>query len=421
MVPNNEVKMQAARILAQQKWPYLAAILFNLKFVEVEGNNPSTMGVDQGWRLYWNRDFVSGLQVNELATVLVHECLHCMFEHHQRFSRLTATTKNAEAWNISGDCAINQLLLDSGFVFPKLSPPVTFDSYADLLDPALNTEQNYFRLLKGGWTSDPNNSHDCGSAVGGGPRNYELTADDSNAPAISDVGKTIAKSQVQTAIKEGVSFGAEAPEELRRFVEELEKPKVSWKRELASLMRPSIGTTIGRKDYSMMRLGRREGSFRSKSFSPRFPAMRQPLPPKITVILDTSPSMDRDWLRAGLSEVIGIVRAVGAGQKVTVIPCSGKAYEPQQVKRASKVMHLELPGDQSTDLRNGFFRAMEESKKPKIIVVVTDGYTPWPDTKPKGVHRVIILLTDESAIDDVPKWAKAILLPTYSDISDTTP
>jgi len=413
--------MQAARILAQRKWPYLAAILFNLKFVEVEESNPSTMGVDKGWRLYWNRAFVANNPVNELATVLMHECMHCMFEHHQRFERLPASPKDHEAWNIAGDCAINHLLLGSGFPFPATAPPVTFEDFVDVLDPTLTTEQNYFRLLKGGWSPAPDRAHDCGSAADGAQRDYELPSEDSRAPAISAVGKAIARAQVRVDINNSSPFGVTPPDELKRIVDDLEKPKVPWRRELASVLRPSIGTTMGRKDYSMMRLSRRESAMRNRNFNPRFPAMRQPLPPKTTVILDTSPSMSREWLRAGLSEVIGLVRAVGAGQTVTVIPCSRKAFQPQKVKKAAEVKNLDLPGDQSTDLRNGIIAAMSEPKKPKIIIVITDGYTDWPDLKPRGVDRVIILLTHDGAIDAVPIWAKPIMLPTYTDISDTTP
>jgi predicted metal-dependent peptidase len=112
-----------------------------------------------------------------------------------------------------------------------------------------------------------------------------------------------------------------------------------------------------------------------------------------------------------LSEILGIVRAVGASQSVTVIPCSGKAFPSQEVKRASQVKNLDLKGDKSTNLVRGFVAALEERKKPKIIVVITDGYTPWPKDKPKGVDLVIILLTVDDELDGIPRWAKAILIP----------
>jgi predicted metal-dependent peptidase len=407
----NELKMQAARVMAQLKWPYLAGILYNLKFVEVQSNELTTMAVDSGWRLYWNTDFVEKTSAKELATVIIHECMHCMFEHNNRFAALPANPKNAEAWNLVGDCAINHVLLKSGLVFPKDTPPVTFDDFNGRLDPLLTTEQNYFKLLEPSDDDSSPKPHDCGSGAAGAKRSYELDVGDENAPAITRGAQALAKAQVREAIVNGTGFEIPPDEELKRLMGQLSKPKVPWKRELANVMRPSIGTTIGRKDYSMMRLGRREGAMKTKNFSPRFPAMRQPLPPKISVILDTSPSMSWELLQKGLAEIIGIVRSVGAGQAVTVIPCSGRAFPTQEVKTASQVKKIDLPGDSSTDLRKGFIAAMNERKKPRIIVVITDGYTKWPDQKPRGVDLVVILLTDVGAEKDTPKWAKVILIP----------
>jgi len=414
MANQNEQKLQAARVLAQMKWPYLAGVLFNLKFVEVNSGELDTMGVDAGWRLYWSTKFVAEHTARELATVLMHECLHCMFDHPKRFDALPASPKSQQVWNIVGDCAINKILLEGGLQFPVDAPPLTFEFFGDKLDPTLSTEQNYFKFLSesdSGESQENQNHPDCGSGAGGTKREYELDSDDIEAPAISVAAKGLAIAQVREGIRNQSPFGIPPPEELKRLLDELSKPKVSWRRELSVVMRPSIGTAMGRKDYSMMRLGRREGAFRTKSFSPRLPAMRQPLPPKVTVIMDTSPSMDRDLLRDGLSEILGIVRAVGASQSVTVIPCSGKAFPAQEVRRASQVKSLDLMGDQSTDLTKGFEAAMSERKKPRIIVVITDGYTPWPQEKPRGVDLVIVLLTVDDQLDEVMPWAKAILIP----------
>jgi hypothetical protein len=47
---------------------------------------------------------------------------------------------------------------------------------------------------------------------------------------------------------------------------------------------------------------------------------------------------------------------------------------------------------------------------PKIIVVLTDGFTPWPDTLPKGVETMIVCLTVAESIKTSPTWAKTILI-----------
>jgi hypothetical protein len=42
--------------------------------------------------------------------------------------------------------------------------------------------------------------------------------------------------------------------------------------------------------------------------------------------------------------------------------------------------------------------------------VLTDGYTPWPDTLPKGVESMIVCLTVNDSLETAPTWAKKILI-----------
>lgn len=39
-------------------------------------------------------------------------------------------------------------------------------------------------------------------------------------------------------------------------------------------------------------------------------------------------------------------------------------------------------GGGGTDLRTGFARALRTTPRPDVVVVLTDGQTPWPDTRP---------------------------------------
>jgi len=53
----------------------------------------------------------------------------------------------------------------------------------------------------------------------------------------------------------------------------------------------------------------------------------------------------------------------------------------------------------------GLARADELRPRPDLIVVLTDGHTPWPPAAPKGI-RVIVGLMDHRGT--VPEWARAI-------------
>ena len=46
-----KLRIMAARILAQSRWPYVSTLLYSLKFVESDPREIPTMAVDTGWRL----------------------------------------------------------------------------------------------------------------------------------------------------------------------------------------------------------------------------------------------------------------------------------------------------------------------------------------------------------------------------------
>ena len=111
-----------------------------------------------------------------------------------------------------------------------------------------------------------------------------------------------------------------------------------------------------------------------------------------------------------MSEVVGIARASGVSMGVQVIACDEQAYPAQQVRGAGDVDRVELRGGGGTDMGAGIEAAAASRPVPHIVVVFTDGYTPWPDAKPRKVDSVIVVLTTGDQLSDVPNWCTAILL-----------
>jgi predicted metal-dependent peptidase len=87
--------------------------------VPVTDGSLDTLAVDAGWRLYFNEEYVLGLTVAELATDLQHEAMHCMLNHHERFTALRDSEPNHRLFNIAGDCGINHIIEESGFEFSE--------------------------------------------------------------------------------------------------------------------------------------------------------------------------------------------------------------------------------------------------------------------------------------------------------------
>ncbi len=60
-------------------------------------------------------------------------------------------------------------------------------------------------------------------------------------------------------------------------------------------------------------------------------------------------------------------------------------------------------GGGGTDLRVGLDAAQHQ--RPDVVVVLTDGYTPWPEQAPKQGRVVIVDLVGSQQF---PEWAEVI-------------
>ena len=409
-------KIMAARLLAQKRWPYISHLLFSLRIVPASPGGLDTLAVDAGWRLYFNEGYVSKLTVAELATDLQHEAMHCMLNHHERYEALRDPSPDHKLFNIAGDCSINHVIEDAGFTFAEEFPPVRYQDFPKI-NSNMTTERAYYTLKEedeqGGEGGDE--SRDCGSVGGGAPRGYEIDPEDQALPAATPELKAAVKTQVAAEITQSGSRAGSVPGDLVRWADDFLSPKINWRRQLAVRVRVAMATKAGRRDYSMMRPSRREQALATNDQQIRLPSMRQPGDPKVAVVVDTSGSISNEVLQTTLAEVVGITRAVGNSKGLEVIACDSVAYPAVRVRSATDARKLRLPGGGGTDMRKGILAALETKPCPDVIVVVTDGHTPWPKAKPPGCEHYIILLSEKATLKSVPGWAKTVVLDLDSD------
>lgn len=135
------------------------------------------------------------------------------------------------------------------------------------------------------------------------------------------------------------------------------------------------------------------------------------------MIIDTSGSVSDGELGSALLEVAAISRAVGGRRDlVTVVPCDAAARIAHPLCRAEGIP---LIGGGGTDLRTGFAAALAARPRPDVVVVLTDGQTPWPRRRPP-CRTVVGLFSrqyarwswDEDDPDHVPdsppSWARVV-------------
>ena len=406
------LRVMAARIVAQARWPYLSTLLFNLKIVE--SSQLPTLAVDDGWRMYYSPDFVMEQTAEALATMVLHEALHCVNQHGPRFRALSQSRHLHVTWNFAGDVGINHVLDRAQMPWGDFEPlRFTHLSKFDV-NPEMGTEKIFFTIVEyyEQHPEEVDQFSDCGSIIGGEARDYEISRGDSDNPAIKSDQQDVIRDQVaQEILKHAYAKGiGSIPGELLRWAQELLEPTIDWRKALAGAFRTSLATVLGRRDYVYTRPSRRQSAMRIGNHEIILPSMRKPAPPAIAIIVDTSGSIGNDEITLFLSEVDGIVKANGISQGVTVIPCDADIGEIQKLRSRGAITSLKLTGGGGTDMGVGIAAAGKLRPTPKIVIVLTDGFTPWPTSLPKGVETLIVCLTAEESLSTTPNWAKTILI-----------
>lgn len=406
------LRIMAARIIAQNRWPYLSSLLFSLRLVEMDHSIVSTMAVDKGWRLYYSPEFVLAENAEAIATVLLHECMHCVMAHNERFMAIKQSGADHNVWNICGDCAINEILDEAQMPWTEQVTPVRYSNFEDVqIDNSMITETAYAKVLA--WCEDNSEddrfgNQDCGSVADNNPREYELESTDENAPSISQEGQSSIRDRVASDVISAAKDGKNLPGGLKRWAQDHLDPQVDWRRQLGAHLRKSVANIAGRRDYSYIRPSRRQEAMRLVDSDILLPSLRQPAPPRVAIVVDTSGSVSGSELRAYLGEISGIIKAVGVTEGINVIPCDAEAKTVQRLRSIGKIEDLELIGGGGTDMRAGIDAALNIKPMPNIVVVITDGATPWHLEKPSGCENYIVILTKAQAVGSVPFWMRTI-------------
>jgi predicted metal-dependent peptidase len=388
-------RLAAGRLWAASRMPYFATAMFALRPVSAPGL--ATFAVDTDWRLYVDPATVAEWSIEQIGAVLLHEVLHLLRDHAGRGQDLGVTNQTAAPWNAACDAEINDDLVEAKVPLPDA--PILPST---LGKPPGQLAESYYRPRR-----RPRHP-DCGSGAHGRPRLYELDALAVGDPDADQNGidplevASIRREAADAVLAASQKSPGSVPDGLRRWASDELLPVVDWRRELAAVIRRAAYDTAGRVDYRQGRRNRRAAALPSVVL----PGLVRPVP-SVAVVIDTSASVDAGELSAAVAEVTGIAAAIGARQRqVTVFAVDAQV---QAVSRAARAQDIELTGGGGTDMRKGLDAAAALRPQPHVIVVLTDGWTPWPDRPPAGASVIVGLLGDDAAESGtVPAWARCV-------------
>jgi predicted metal-dependent peptidase len=380
-------KWAAARVWAASQAPYLATALLALEPVVVPTDTRPTpdlcrLPADPRWHIYIDEQVLSTTDVPVLGFWVLHQVTHLLRDHAERYPG--SGRADQVRWNAAADAEINDDLVAGDVQRP--AEAVTPSALG--LDDG-RTAEEYWDALGG--STAPLGSGECGSCVDGQPRGWDLPEG-----GLGRLGAELVRRDAVSQMQAYQSRG-DLPAGWQRWVDEVTKSTVNWRRMLAAAIRRGVAEVAGRVDFTYRRPSRRNGAVPDVIL----PSLRQPLP-QVAIVLDTSGSMGAAQLGQALGEINGVLRGLGLGRgNLRLVCCDAQAYQVQKIMDAKDVR---LMGGGGTDMGAGLAAALELRPRPHLVVVLTDGHTPWP--RPPARVRVVVGLLDPTGT--VPPWATKV-------------
>ncbi len=391
----DQMKVAAARLWAADRHPYLASAVFAAPVLPAP--ELGRVVIDRWWRIHADPAVVEGATVPDLGGELLHLTSHLLRDHAGR----------ADAQHF-GDAAELHHWVDAADAeiaddFDRLPRLVATVRPGDLDQADGRLAEEYYRQgsVREGETND------CGSGAHGEPPPWEPPPPDDETPGVGAEDQELVRREVAARVAEA----DDAPDGLRRWADERLHPTVDWRSELAACLRRALSVTAGAVDYSYRRPSRRAPSVDGVVL----PSLARPTP-EVAVVCDTSASVTDDELGRALTEVDGLLAATGTRQ-IRFLSCDDAV---RSVDRVAAGREVTLLGGGGTDMAAGLDAAVDHQPPPQVVVVLTDGYTPWPATAPRRTITVVGLLGAGTGRDGAPAppappgWARVVPIPTLA-------
>ncbi len=389
-------KLAAARLWAAHRYPYLASAVFASPAVSAPGLG--RVVIDRWWRIHADPTTVAASEVADLGAELLHLASHVLRDHADRADRVgLSDADELHHWVDAADAEIaDDFPHDLAGLRVRPSP-------ADLDLPTGRLAEEYYRT---GSVRDPDDGEDlrdCGSGAHGRPPPWEPPPPDPDDDGAGIDGRDADAIRRRVAADILGADPSTVGAGLRTWARRTIEGSVDWRTELAAVLRRAQATVAGAVDYSYRRPSRRAAAVRGVIL----PALRRPAV-DVAVVCDTSASVSDELLAVAVVEIDGIVRAAGT-RAVTVLACDDAV---QATTRVVAPDDLVLIGGGGTDLGVGLGAAAELTPRPDLVVVVTDGFTPWPEGPPTAPVVVALLPTDDGlpAPPPPPPWTTTVAI-----------
>lgn len=372
-------------------------------------------------RIAFSPRFLDGLSDSELDFVLMHEILHVVLQHCMR-----GDPDDPERYNIAADIVVNSIIMKENGGDPR---SITLSKYGESMHKAPDgkegseyTAEQVFGMLKptakakkaGGGSGDGGEGKGKGGQVpnwedgraqhkqtkprsGSGWDDHSHWAKTEEDSVLRDVWvKRLAEACEAISIRDASNACGTLPAFAKRMLEELTKPQTDWRQILTDFIQEEIN------DYSFSPPDRRfeDCPFFLPDFNEKDETVKD-----ILFMIDTSGSMSDKMITAAYSEIKGAIDQFNGKLCGRLGFFDAAIIEPQPFSDFEEFSVIRPAGGGGTDFQIIFEYVHQHMREepPASIIILTDGYAPFPKEEVSKGIPVLWLLNNEDAD---PPWGK---------------
>lgn len=387
--------------------------------------NCETAATD-GKRIFFGPKFLDDLSDSELDFIMMHEILHVVLQHCFRDG-----DRDKEQFNIACDIVVNSNILlsnnmdlrtitlrkygESMHIAPdgKEGYEYTAEQVYAMLPPSSSKQGNSASLAgslgDSRSSNDKNDGESKGSALGRakqiqGEKIGEPVWDDHTRWGMDEEDDTLRDVWVKhledaceaISIRDPSNQRGIIPLFAERLLKELRKSQTDWRTILNDFVQEEI------VDYSFTPPDRRFDD--SPFFLPDFND-KDDIVEDILFMIDTSGSMSDEMITAAYSEVKGAIDQYDGKLKGWLGFFDAAIVEPKPFENEEEFRIIKPAGGGGTDFQIIFeyVHKYMSDKLPASIIILTDGFAPFPKEKLAMGIPVLWLLNNEEV---EPKWGK---------------
>ena len=391
---------------------FFGLLLMHMRYaVDEQEETAST----DGTRITFGTHFLDDLSDTELDFVMMHEIMHVVLQHCFR-----GLDYDDELFNIACDIVVNSNILLENQMH---TGAITLDKYGEAMHRAPNGKEGYeytaeemYQTLmleygKKGKDKSGANGNQIGSSDAGkknadkkGKGKPDLSGrwdshekwGEADADALKDVWtKRLQDAAQAIEIRNPSKDCGKLPLFAKRMLGELGKPQTDWRTILNEFVHEEI------VDYSFSPPDRRfdDTGFFLPDFNEKEDVMED-----ILFMVDTSGSMSDKMITAAFGEVKGALDQFDGKLKGWLGFFDAAVIKPTPFANEDELRIIRPSGGGGTDFGVIFkYVEKEMEKQPASIIVLTDGYAPFPKERvAMGIPTLWLINND----DVTPPWGK---------------